>query len=674
MTPAPPCILIANPDVLLRPAEACLLRAAGYQVIEAGDGRETLDLAHLHRPDLVLLDPLPGDPDGPAVCRRLKQDPQLSEIFVVLLSTPAGSAAPAEPAGGPDEIVLRPLTHPQLLACLRTCLRLKETQAALRLSQSHLRSLTDDLSWEAAVNTALAGLAAALIDPSISIQDIAVATLDAAQRLTGSEHGFVSSVDPVSGDNIGHTLTRMMAECQVTPDQRGIVFQRGPNGQYPGLWGYALNMRQAFYTNDPAAHAAAQGTPQGHIPLLNFLSVPACIGERVVGQIGLANAPAGYTGRHLQSVQRLAQLYALAVQRWQQESALYNREAQLRSLVSQSVDGIVMTDRQGLVSEWNPGMESLTGYKRSEVLGRPLWKTQFAVGLPEEQTEARARHIEQIIQQALQTGQAFWLGQMNQRPIRRADDTIRYAEGTVFPIPTEQGIILGSILHDVTHLVHAEQGLKAALAEKETLLKEVHHRVKNNLQVVTSLLSIQAQVADNPKVCEALLENKNRIRSIAAVHERLYRSHTLAEVEMDLYLDELVTDLRNVYGAGHIHIIIQSAPVVLGVDQAIPCGLIINELISNAMKYAFTGQAGAPVTGLAAPHTIHVQLERQENNVALEIADNGVGLPPGYNPYESKTLGLQLVNMLARQLRASLQVESTPGQGTRFRLVFPPQN
>jgi|GEM_PF-445388 len=177
------------------------------------------------------------------------------------------------------------------------------------------------LEWELAVNSALAELYVPLSSQSSSVEDIADLVLDKAKTLTGSEHGYVSEIDPQSGDNVGHTLTRMMEYgCEVSAEGK-IAFPKGPDGGYPKLLGHSLNTKKAFFTNSPQSHPASGGVPEGHIPINRFLSVPVIIGEELVGQVSLANPDRDYTPEDLGAVERLAGYYALALQRkrWEQE-------------------------------------------------------------------------------------------------------------------------------------------------------------------------------------------------------------------------------------------------------------------------------------------------------------------------------------------------------------------
>ena len=180
----------------------------------------------------------------------------------------------------------------------------------------------DELNQELAINSALSELYEPLISPATSIEDIAYTVLDKAKTLTHSAHGYVSSIHPVTGDNVSHTLTEMMkGQCNVTPQHR-ITFPRGEDGRYNSLWGHALNTLEAFFTNLPQDHLSSAGLPDGHIPIERFLSVPVMLGEELVGQIALANKKDDYTEKDLEAIGRVAEFYALAIQRNREEEAL----------------------------------------------------------------------------------------------------------------------------------------------------------------------------------------------------------------------------------------------------------------------------------------------------------------------------------------------------------------
>lgn len=206
--------------------------------------------------------------------------------------------------------------------------------------------------------------------------------------------------------------------------------------------------------------------------------------------------------------------------------------------------------------------------------------------------------------------------------------------------------------------------LARSLAEKEVLVKEVHHRVKNNLQVIASLLHLHADMLEDTNAAAELRESQHRVEAMAMVHEQLYESGDLREVDLVRHARLLLSNLFTAYGVDPDQISgaveADGESLVLGVDRAIPAGLILNELVSNGMKHAFPeGRAGS----------VRIRLRRLEGNIHVEVSDDGVGMPPGLDLRKSKSLGLKIVDILTRQLKGS--VEFNTNGGTNFRLIFP---
>jgi two-component sensor histidine kinase len=209
----------------------------------------------------------------------------------------------------------------------------------------------------------------------------------------------------------------------------------------------------------------------------------------------------------------------------------------------------------------------------------------------------------------------------------------------------------------------AEYELKASLHEKELLLKEVHHRVKNNLQVISSLVSLQADGSKDETVREVLRDVTYRVRSMALVHEKLYQSADFARIDFAEYTRSLLGYLWRAHGAAaaNVRLTLELEPLTLPIDTAVPCGLILNELAGNALKHAFRGRTEGEVT---------VTLQSgAEGSVFLYVRDNGVGLPDGFNWREASSLGLRLVQLLSKQLDASVEVSG--GGGSRFEIALP---
>lgn len=216
------------------------------------------------------------------------------------------------------------------------------------------------------------------------------------------------------------------------------------------------------------------------------------------------------------------------------------------------------------------------------------------------------------------------------------------------------------------HALKAEHDrLARSLAEKEVLLQEVHHRVKNNLQVVASLLRLQADGFQDQAVADALRESQHRVESMALIHEQLYESGDLRQVNLAEHAGLLMNNLLHAYGAdpGRISGQVTMEPLVLGVDQAIPAGLILNELISNALKHAFPNGRGGQIV---------VAGGLSQGRVEMTVRNTGAELPADFDPGKSASLGLRIVTILSRQLKGTFEFErGSRNPGTAFRIWFP---
>ncbi|WP_243359884.1 PAS domain S-box protein [Fundidesulfovibrio terrae] len=217
------------------------------------------------------------------------------------------------------------------------------------------------------------------------------------------------------------------------------------------------------------------------------------------------------------------------------------------------------------------------------------------------------------------------------------------------------------IATDISERKRTEQAMAASLHEKEILLREVHHRVKNNLQIISSLLNLQEQGLGDPAAMAVLAESRSRVMSMATIHEQLYRSRDFSEIDVDGYLRQILPRLVTTYkGDRNIALELEVVPVALALDQAIPFGLIINELATNALKHGFKDHDKG---------TLRVSALLSGKHLRLEVADDGNGLPEGFDLSNAETLGLQLVSSLAGQLKGRL--EAVNGSGALFRLEFP---
>jgi PAS domain S-box-containing protein len=220
--------------------------------------------------------------------------------------------------------------------------------------------------------------------------------------------------------------------------------------------------------------------------------------------------------------------------------------------------------------------------------------------------------------------------------------------------------IVLSIARDITDRKTTETRLYVSLQEKETLLREIHHRVKNNMQIVSSMLSLQAARFNSAEIRHAFMKSQNLIKAMAFVHERLYRTESMAHIDIGSFLRQILNELLHAYGRQHISFSLQAPPVQLDAEIAVPVALVVTELVTNALKHAFPSDQQGTVSILISPTS--------RGTVLFTISDDGIGLPEGMDDEHSSPLGLQLVRSLVRQVGGSL--EQGAGRGTTFHIEF----
>ena len=329
-------------------------------------------------------------------------------------------------------------------------------------------------------------------------------------------------------------------------------------------------------------------------------------------------------------------------------------EERFRQVVELAPNAMVMISRWGLIEMVNAQAERVFGYNRTEMLGN---------------------HVEMLVPKRFRQNHPnlrdwFFSGPVS-RPMGAGRDLYALRkDGSEFPveiglnpIETDEGTMVLSAIVDISDRKHKEESIQSALREKDVLLGEIHHRVKNNLQIVYSLLDLQSTNIDDEKVLGMMRQSQNRIRSMALIHQTLYKSKDFARVDFRSFLDALVPNLISSYLAHpeRISLSINSDSVLLPINAAIPCGLVVSELISNALKHGFPNNIEGQITIDRAHHT--------DATVILSVADNGVGIPEGFDITQTPTLGLQLVSMLADQLGGELSIRRS--DPTRFAIQFP---
>jgi PAS domain S-box-containing protein len=335
------------------------------------------------------------------------------------------------------------------------------------------------------------------------------------------------------------------------------------------------------------------------------------------------------------------------------EGALHESEQQFRQIFQNAPIAISLVNYQThRFIQVNPAHSQLLGYTISELASLTLEDIS---------------HPDDLLQD-LDCLQQFELGhfdsfRMEKRFIKKNGDLIQ-TNITVSILPDQDGRPKFSLamIEDITERRQAEDKIKTSLLEKETLLKEIHHRVKNNLQIISSLLRLQSRQIRDHEDLDILKESQNRVQAMALIHEKLYQSSSLAKIDCQEYITTLVQELFRSYNAHRqkIDFRVKVNQSSLAIALATPFGLIINELVSNSLKYAFTETVGGQIfIGLQEPN---------QGQFNLIISDNGKGLPKSLDFRNTKTLGFQLVRRLTKQLNGTIELDRS--QGTEFKIVF----
>ena len=338
-------------------------------------------------------------------------------------------------------------------------------------------------------------------------------------------------------------------------------------------------------------------------------------------------------------------------------AALQESEGALRAVLEHANDAFIMMDAEGCVLEWNRKAQETFGWSREEVLGRGL--AEFII--PESLRGAHRAGLAHFHQ----TGE----GKVVDRRVEVQGQT---REGRLIPVELSVGVrkrgaavFFDAFLHDISereqaraHLVESHQRVEEALREKETLLKEVYHRVKNNLQVIQSLLTLQRRAVVDDAARSAIDDSAQRVRAMALVHEKLYQSGNLSVVSLPDYTRDLLLQIGDASGAKQrgltLHADIES--IDTGLDSAVPFGLLLTELVTNSLKHAFPERSG----------DVWVSVQACETGGMLLVKDNGAGFKEGVDLLKSTSMGLKLAGSLTKQLGGELKWQNLPEGGVLF--------
>ena len=316
-------------------------------------------------------------------------------------------------------------------------------------------------------------------------------------------------------------------------------------------------------------------------------------------------------------------------------------------IVSTMSNFLIMLDHDKNIVTINDATIELLGYEKKDIIGKSV-KYLFADNSLENAGKLFDSNSNSIIN--FETRLKSKYGEII--PVLLSKSVIKNDDGNIMGI-----VCIGS---NIMEIKHAEDKIKASLNEKDILLRELHHRVKNNLQIILSLINLQSNGIKNKEDLEIFRESQSRVKSLAIIHEKLYRSADFANINFEEYIESLVNYLLSYYSADSIEVIIDvKKDIILNIDTAVPCGLIINELVTNAIKHAFNESKSGQ---------INITLQSDNGCFTLIVSDNGEGIPPEVDLDNPQKLGLQLVKSLTDQLEG--KIEYNGSKNTEFKIQF----
>ncbi len=619
-----------TPRILTIDDESCFrenirefLEDFDYEVLEAENGRAGLEVFRKEKPDIVLVDLRMPEVDGLEVLEGVRRMSPETPVIVVSGAGIIGDVAEALRLGAWDYL-FKPIEDLSVLdhairQCLERARLIRENRAYQQTLEQNVASRTRELQE--------------VVEELRREVDVRTRTEAALRK---SEERYRAMFDAMSGGVAvfdvgegGETLIvkdfNKAAEKIFSVGREDVLGKRIEEA-FPGIetGGYIDAFRAVRRNNRPA-----------RLPVKNYRNDKLFLWLDVF----VYTLPAG----------EIVAVFDDVTKSRQAEDALRKSEEKFRDIFEGSRDAIFLCNAYGRLVDANEAAESLTG-RDGEQLNR---MTLFDLFGKDSLDEAQAM-FSYVMEGESAAGEARFA-----KPDGTGPD-VEYGAKRMFIGETP---FLHFTARDVSERKHAEDKIRASLAEKEILLKEIHHRVKNNMQIISSLLNLQTDYVEDPQAQDLFIESRNRISSMALVHEELYRSKDLSKVDLKEYVDKLVP--RLLYSFGETKDIDRECSVEdarLTIRQAIPLGLIINELVTNSLKHGFPARESG---------VVGVSIRIREGNVEVEVFDDGIGLPDDLDLAETQTLGMQLVTGLVSQLYGDLEV--IRGGGARFRIVFPQQ-
>ncbi|MEW6263955.1 MAG: histidine kinase dimerization/phosphoacceptor domain -containing protein [Thermodesulfobacteriota bacterium] len=682
------------------------LKKTGYEVISAGHGVEALIRLKNEGADLIVSDILMPEMDGFQLCREVRADPAWKDIpFIFFTATyldekdeelafkVGGDAFIRKPAeaetfiqqlqqvlnqvqeGRPRRPAAVPAEEAEILKLYNQRLieKLDKKNLDLQKEISRQQLSEERLERKNAVLDAINKVFRECLDGRTA-GEVALDCLKVAQELTGSKFGFINELNPKGLFDCLAITDPGWEACRFDRDEAMKLLRDRP---VRGVRGKAVNEGRAIMVNDPASEPDFLPLPPEHPPITSFLGVPLVHTGQIIGLMALANKENGYNQDDLEDITALSVAFSEALVLKKEQLARRRAEIEMRQARereqarAEDLAAVLEAVPVAVLIAHDPGCRRMTGNRLAyDILGLACGVNP-SLTAPEDERPTNYKVLadgREVPPEDLPMQKAARLG----IEVRDVELDLVFEDGSskrilhqAAPLFDDEGRPRGAVgvYIDLSDRLRMERDLKAAVKEKDVLLREIHHRVKNNMQVVSSLLSLQAAGVGDERVIAALRESRNRIVAMAMIHDLLYRSRTLSEIDLDWYVRDLASALFQTCGGYErkISLEVETGGVVLSLDQTVPCGLVLNELLTNSLKYAFPSDR---------PGTITIRARYMEGGrIELLVADDGVGLPPDLDWRSGRSLGLLLVTTLVeQQMKGELDLDRT--QGTRYTITL----
>ena len=599
MMPYTPKILIVDDDPRFCDSLKVLLSNQGYQMQTSNSGREAVEYLVKNNFDLALLDMVMPDINGHQIMDFINS--KSPETLVIVITGHASMESAIESLRrGAYDYLRKPFEPEELLKTVENALNNKRLEREKKTIQGKLALTEKRYRY--------------LVDNSPDI----VYILDHEGRFT-----FVNdTIEPLLGFEanqlIGNHYTSIVFEEDI--DQARYHFNERRTGKRAAV---STELRLKFYHNGDHLKPSEKKHLAVELKAMGMYDRPAdSKDKKFTGTYGV--------GRDISA-------------RKQAQEALRESEENFKALAANANDGILIATGEGVHVYVNKQASEITGYSVPELLKTTIKDLIH----PDEFKEISENYQRRLEGKYVPT---------------RYETAIIRKDGKVLPVEVTGAKTVWrgqpadiAIVRDIEDRKLAEEQLKASLKEKEVLLKEIHHRVKNNLQIISSLLDMSRRRSENQEAIDLLSEAGAKIHTMALIHTQLYQSERFDQIDMQSHIRDMIIHLSHLYRAkGNITPVINASGVYLSVTQAIPCALAVNELISNVYRHAFEeGQEG----------TVDVSMEQSsDGTISLKVKDDGIGIPTEIDINETDTLGLKLVrNLVLGQLKGRLQIERKDG-------------